>query len=425
MTLCLARDENAFLANEATNLLARISAPEANIPLAGMIRDLGGHFRAGAATRFAVLVFGEAILVGVISQLVRAGYDENLLENFACLPRRVAVQQLLALILRTDWPTKKDLGHDPGVRHIRRDAERLMAKVGEDIAIPPLMQLMSAPELSDFEKAGCVSALALIDDPAIPGILRDIVARNFPMDCRIEAARNLAPDEPDARRFLLRVIADGGADYFDRRDAAGALAEFRGLTDEDLPAFRPLIFDRAPKFIGGPSVAVSTVGEIGTKASRALLDEALRFWEKSDHPEARHVHESILQALHLADDSADLRTILERAGKDRWINIELPRVASEYARRTPKEANDLFVAALRSYRREGMYAGTLASAVLRILPQIPLTDSLLEAAIDLAKRLPRDMSSWSAIAKVWQRRDISAAQRALFQGSGAPDSVSQ
>jgi hypothetical protein len=420
--IALARGKNAFLADEATNLLARISAPEAKMALASMIRDSNGQFTAGTATRFAVPVFGEAILAEVVSQLLRIGYDRDLLENFACLPRRFAVKQLLALILRTDWPT----GRDFGVRHVRRDAERLMARVGEDIAVSPLIQLMSAPELSDFEKAGCPSALVLIDDPIIPEVLRDIVAANFPMECRIEAASNLAPDEPDARRFLLRVIADEREDYFDRRDAAWALAKFRGLTDEDIPAFRHLIFDRAPKFIGGPCVAVSAVGEIGTNAARALLDEALRFWEKSDHPEAAHVRESISQALHLANDSADLRAILERAGNDRWINIELPRVASEYVRRSPEKANDLFVAALGSYGSEVIYGGTLSWAILSILPQIPMTDGLLEAAIGLARRLPQETTPWSAIAKVWKRRDISVGQRQLyFKVNGAPESVSE
>ncbi len=415
--IALARGQNEFLADQATNVLARISAPEAKTALAGMIRNSNGDFAEGAASRSAVSVFGEAILPEVVAQLVRTGHDENLLENFESLPRRVAVEQLHALILRTDWPRKEDVGHDPGIRHLRRDAERLMARVGDDLAIFPLMRLMSARQLSDFEKRGCVSALAAIDDPRVPQILRDIVAGNFPMDCRIDAAGSLAPNEPEARRFLLKVIADEGQDYFDRRDAAGALAEFRGLTDEDLPAFRPLIFDSGPKFIGGPSVAVGTVGEIGTRASRALLGEALAFWEKSEHPEARHVRESILQALNLVDKSADLRTILEKAGTDRWINVELPRVAAEYVRRAPKKANELFVAALRSYSREVVYAGTLTWAVLSILSQIPLTDDLLEAAIDLARRLPGDALCWSAIARVWQRRDLSLAQRTLFQAS--------
>lgn len=81
---------------------------------------------------------------------------------------------------------------------------------------------------------------------------------------------------------------------------------------------------------------------------------------------------------------SDLRTILEKVGTDRWINTELPKIALEYFRRIPEKANERFVSALRSHSREGAYAGTFVSAVLAILSQIPRTDGLLAAAIDLS-----------------------------------------
>jgi hypothetical protein len=105
------------------------------------------------------------------------------------------------------------------------------------------------------------------------------------------------------------------------------------------------------------------------------------------------------------------------------MNIELPRVASEYLRRTPEAANDLFATALRSYDREVVYAGSLAWAVLRILPQISLTDVLLQAAIDLVKREPGSAWSWAVLAGVWQRRDLSPSQRELFRSNGTPYST--
>lgn len=412
--IVLARGKNEFLADKAINFLARISTPEAKAAFASMIRDSDGHLVEGTASRFAVSVFGESILPEIVEQLVRKGNNEDLLENFASLPRRAAIKQLSALILRTDFPRGKE-GHEAGIRHLRRHAEGLMAKVGEEVAISALLRLMSAPELTDFEKAGCVSALASIDDPAVQRILRDIVAGSFPMECRIQAAFNLAPGEAEARRFLLKVIADEREDYFERRDAAGALARFDGLRDDDLPAFRPLIFDRKPVFVGGPNVAVGTVGLINTKASRNLLEEALTFWEKSDYEEAWRVRNAILQAQHLEDKRADLRAILESADTDRWINTDLPRVASEYFRRSPEKANELFESALRSYGRETVYAGSLAWAVLAILPQIPLTDDLLKAAIDLAEQLPGSTFCWGTIDRVWHRRDLSDGQRALFK----------
>ena len=182
-----------------------------------------------------------------------------------------------------------------------------------------------------------------------------------------------------------------------------------------------MIFDPSPEFVGGPNVAVSTIGKIGSKASRSLLEEALAFWKKSLYPEAFRVRAAILQALNLRDEEGDLRAILKKAGSDRWINVELPKVAAEYFRRTPDEANGLFVTALRSYSKEVVYGGTLPWAVLSILPQIPITDNLLEAAIDLARRRPGESFPWRTIAGVWQRRDLSTAQRAFFYVTGASE----
>lgn len=409
----LAKGENRFLADQAINLLARIPAAEAKTTLAGMMRTPDGSLAEGTVSRFAVLLFGESVLEEIVAKLVLTGNDEDLLENFARIPRRSAIERLQALVLRTDWP-KKSAQHDPAIRHLRRKAEELIAKVGEELAISPLIQLMSAAQLSDFEKSGCVSALTTIEDPRVPQLLRDIVAGNLPMDCRIHAAGDLAPNEPEARRFLLKVVADKTQDYFDRRDAAGELAKFKGFTDDDLSAFRALIFDPEPVFVGGPNVAVSTLGKIGTKAALDLLNEARDFWNKSGYEHASKVHNEITQTLKLRNESTDLRAILEGAGADHWINTELPRVAAEYYRRMPKQANELFVTELRSYSRETVYAGTVPWAVFANLPKIPLTDSLLEAAIEFAKKHPKDTSSWKALARVWQRRDISTAQRALF-----------
>jgi hypothetical protein len=409
----LAKGDNRFLADQAINVLARIPAADGKTTLAGMMRTPDGSLAKGTASRFAVLLFGESALEEIVAKLGLTGNDEDLLENFACLPRRVAVERLRALVLRTDWP-KKSAKHDPGIRHLRRRAEELIAKVGEDLAIPTLMQLMSAPQLSNFEKSGCVSALTTIDDPRVPQRLRDVVAGHFPMDCRIQAAGDLAPNEPEARRFLLKVVADESQDYFDRRDAAGELAKFKGFTDDDLSAFRALIFDPEPVFVGGPNVAVSTLGTIGTKASLDVLHEAREFWSKSGYEHAPKVRNAITQALNLEDKSTDLRAILEEAGADHWINTELPRVAAEYHRRMPQQANELFLTELRAHSKEFSYAGTVPSAVFAILPQIPLTDALLEAAIEFARKHPKDTHSWKGLARVWRRRDISTAQRALF-----------
>src|SRR5260370_253905 len=131
----------------------------------------------------------------------------------------------------------------------------------------------------------------------------------------------LAPDEPDARRFLLKLIADKREDYYDRRDAASVLGQFN-LTDDDLPAFRPLIFDADPEFIGGPRLSVGPVGKNFTRGPRSLFLEARVCRQQSVHPEAGRVRDAIVQALNLGEDTADLRepTIAFVIEKIDWPN---------------------------------------------------------------------------------------------------------
>jgi hypothetical protein len=71
--LALAIGKNTFLAEQAINLLAGILIPEAKTALASLIRDSNGHFAKGSASRFAISVFGEAILPEVVAELVRTG----------------------------------------------------------------------------------------------------------------------------------------------------------------------------------------------------------------------------------------------------------------------------------------------------------------------------------------------------------------
>jgi hypothetical protein len=423
-----AKSTAIFLVDQTAEVLSRISAVNAKAILAGMIRDATGQFTDTNATRYAVAVFGIKVLPEVVERLVRGGGPRSLLANFKTLGRRMAVDELQKLILRNDWATKKELGYDPSVRHTRRDAAVLIAEIGEDIGIEPLWGLLSEPQLSDYEKAGCVAALASIDDVRIAGLLRQALFSSLPMDCRIEAATHLSPNDPDARRFLIDVIQDNGQDYYDRRDAAGALERF-ALSATDVQAFRALLFDPEPIFWGGPSVAASTLGGVGSDASRALLAEALEFWKDRPHPGAKHIQASLSQALSLKDESGDLRPILERATQERYgnpINWNLPDVAADYLRRAPVPANTLFAKALNEWGPGPVMGGSLAWAVLSILPRSPLSDEVLKAAIDLMRRNGEDLNSWSRVAAVWERRDLTPTQRALFytgEPRGAPHEV--
>jgi hypothetical protein len=85
-----------------------------------------------------------------------------------------------------------------------------------------------------------------------------------------------------------------------------------------------------------------------------------------------------------------------------------------YLDREPALAYNLFIRALNSWKKDQVFAGSLAAAVLTILLRIPLTDELLAAAIDLVKRLPRSRLSWERLAEVWRRRDLTDVQRGFF-----------
>jgi hypothetical protein len=402
---------NALLARRSLAALANIDAAATKTAMRNLIRDASGNLVDGPAAAYAVAIFGNGVIDEVISTVVSRGFDKNLLDNFKLLPRLMAVEKLTELILRNDWVVEDYRT----ISHIRRDAARRMADIGEEIAIRPLKELVAAEQLSVFEKEGVITALGTIQDFAARQFLRAVMSGDYPLACKVEAAGCLAPDE-DAKHFLLRIVDDTKADYFRRRDAALAVAKFN-LSDPDLSFLRHLLFDRAPKFYGGPSLAAEAVACAGTAASRAMLKDAFAFWRKSTHPDAKIIAREIGNTLNMREPTSDLREALDFARgpeSGRPINLELPEMAEEYARRSPAAATDLFVLALDDYKEQVIYAGTLASAVLQIVARITLTDRLLNAVIDFAKRSPQDESRWVAVDAVWRRRDLTPTQRLFF-----------
>jgi len=89
-------------------------------------------------------------------------------------------------------------------------------------------------------------------------------------------------------------------------------------------------------------------------------------------------------------------------------------LAGEYFRRAPQTAQILFVEALQSWEGQVVLGGSLAWAVLTILPKISLSETVLGAAINLARRTPEDTLTWAVIDEIWQRRDLTPALRRLF-----------
>ncbi len=413
----LSNENINYLSEKAIHIMSQIDHPEVIALLTPMIYSESKSSRPnGPARKYIVKILGEDKINTVIEELVKHGDDEDLLANFEWLPRKKAIENLEALILRCDWPNEKELGYDPGIRHIRRDAAHLLAKIGEEAAIPSLKRLLHEDILNDFEKAGVVTALGSIDVPEIPALLRNFLTSDLPVDCQIEAAKHLGPHDLIAKHFLFSILQDKNADYFDRRDAASALTAFT-LIDDELVAFKALIFDPDPKFWGGPSVAAETVAKVGSEASCDLLNEALIFWESSGHPDASLIKAAISAGLSLRFDVGDLRVHLEKGLGPHYgnpIEWRLPEIAEEYFQSSSEEAEILFEKTLQEWKDEYIFGGSLAWAILCILPEITIKESILKASIDLAKRVSEDRFIWSILDRVWQRRDMDSQLRRLF-----------
>jgi hypothetical protein len=406
-----------FLSDKAINALGQIDHSETKEMLKKIIHPKKEGVRPKSlAKKYAVKVYGEKEIQTITEELVKFGSDDDLLTNFEWLPRKQAIEKLEALILRSDWPKEEELGYDPGIRHIRRRAALLLAKIGEDAAIPSLKKILKTKQLTGFEMAGVVTAMASIDDSTVSSILQNILSNHFYTDCRIEAARHLSPHDLKAKNYLLSLIENSKADYFDRRDAAGVLSLFN-LIDADLKVLKILLIDSNPEFWGGPSFAAQTVATIGSDASRDLLKEAIDFWSSSKHPDAIKIKETIEKKLSVISDKGNLRAPLERAlGPDYGNPIDwyLPEITLEYFRRTPKEAIGLFKKAFKSWDEKVVFGGSLVWSILAILPQIELKESLLKSTIDLAKRIPQDKLSWSVLNSIWQRKDLDDKLRRHF-----------
>jgi hypothetical protein len=290
-----------------------------------------------------------------------------------------------------------------------------MASIGEELAVPSLIRLLKASQLSSFEKSGVVAALAAIDDPVIFSLIEGILDNDPEIDCRIEAARHLAPNNFRAKSFLRACVADPELDYSDRRDAAAVLSEF-GLNNDDLNPLRTLLFDPDPEFWGGPSVAADAIARVGSEASQNLLHEAAEFWKHSTYGEAGLIRNTLSKLLSMADRTCDLEEFLIEAATpgSRVIDWNLPNIAEEYLNRSPEKAIALFSRALETQEGGPIYGGRLSWAVLTMIPKMPVFDEVLSAALNLAMRAPRDDFVWATLLGVWRRRDLTPEQRRLF-----------
>jgi len=414
----LTEGEVTFLRDRAIDALASVDAPEALTLLRGLMRDESGQIVAHSyAARHAIKIEGEAVAEEIVNAIITNDYAcHYLMDALRWLPQRKAIRLLEQLVTTGDYPREKDLHHDPGIRHRRRSAASLLAEVGEDESIPTLMRLLRTDYLTDFVRAGVVDALASIRSDRVPRLLREILpSDDFPVDCKVRAAHHLGPNEQSAKRYLLSLVANAHADYYDRRDAASALCDFK-LSDSDIPAIEKLLTDPNPVFWGGPTCAAKAIAKIGSAAALSSLQRASAIWESSDYYDKSNVLAAIEELLGLAPQESDIQALVHRyLGPQRLpINWDLPDLLLQFYLQTPDRACELFLRVLSEYSHEVVYGGTLAWAIILILPQLPLTKALVDTALDLARRTPKDEMIWASLDQLRKRQDLDPEVREAF-----------
>lgn len=414
----LTEDEIIFLKNRAIDALASIETPEAFDIIKSLIRvDSGQKITCSYAAKYVIKIEGETISEEVVEKIIKS-YEScpYLIKSLNWLPQRKAISLLENIITSRDYPIKQSNMNDPGIRHRRRDAAFLLAKIGDDDSIPILKGCLKQDNLSDFEKEGIITAIASIRHPQIPLVLNEILnSDDIPIDCKVEAAHHLGPNNQNSKKYLLSIVADNDADCYDRRDAVGALCDFK-LNDNDIPILEKLLNDSNIEFYGGPSIAAKAIASVGSSEALHSLQVAFSFWEKSDNDFKDYMLESIEEQLILSFNESNLEKLINRYLDPMNIkmNFDLPDIVFQFYSKDPEKASKLFIEMLNNYNDEIVFGKTLTFAFCRILPELPLTEPIISAVLDLAKQMPNDEMIWDTINKLWKRRDIDYKERELF-----------
>lgn len=414
----LTEDQIIFLKYRAIDALSLIETPEAFDIIKSLVRvDSSRKITCSYAAKYVIKIEGETISEEVVEQIIKS-YEScsYLMESLNWLPQRKAISVLKNIITSRDYPIKQSIMNDPGIRHRRRGGAFLLAKIGDDKSIPILKGCLKHDYLSDFEKKGIITAIASIRHPQIPLVLNEILNSNsICIDCKVEAAHHLGQNSQKSKKYLLSIVADNNADCYDRRDAVSALCDFK-LNNNDIPMLEKLLNDSNIEFYGGPSYAAKAIASVGSSEALHSLREALSFWHKSDNDFKEYIRESIEEQIVLLSNESDLKKLVGRYldPNNTKMNFDLPDIALKFYLEGPEKSSKLFIEILNNYNDEFIFGGTLASAFCRILPELPLTEPIINAVLGLAKRMPNDEMIWNTIDKLWKRRDLDYKERELF-----------
>ena len=197
--------------------------------------------------------------------------------------------------------------------------------------------------------------------------------------------------EKNAKQYLLSIVADINANCFDRRDAAAVLCNFK-LNDSDIQPIKKLLIDLNPGFWGGHVFAAEAIANIGSSEALSLLRKAYSTWEHSDYSEKGLILNHIKDLLVTATQEFNLdKTINRYFDRKQMDNIRvLPGLVAQFHNQQQDKAEKLFLETIIKYKGKFVYGGTGTWAIIQVLPKIPLTRSLINAALDLAMRVPKD-----------------------------------
>jgi len=408
----LTQGKNCYLLRKAIDALYQLNTPESFRCLRKLSRDPNGALIPSSyATRYLVALDGAEAAKDLILHYGAGepGYY-HLVDGLDLLPPEIALKRLENLITTSDY-------EDTFTYHQRGRAVEVLARVGEDRALPILKRLLKSESLHSFVREWYIPrAIASIPDDTVPDELRAILRdEGMLVDSRVNAARALGLEEPAAKEYLINLVADKNANHYDRRDAASALLQF-GLTDEDIEPLKSLLFDQRPEiFWGGPAFATQAIAKIGTHTAREVLAQALELWRQSSKEGAENIVDHLERAWDPVGIDGSLEKALFKSKRGAAIKWDMLDLMVAFFKQQPTRAEVLFIKELESYKDDVLYGGTRAEGIAAAMLRLPPNPALIESLIKLALRVQyQDDLTWGILAQIWERRDLPTEARELF-----------
>lgn len=413
----LTESEIIYLKNRAIDALAAIDAPDSLDIVRSLLRDSERNLVRGYIVRYSIKVEGDEVAQEIFDRIINKedffwGYFS--IDAFKWFPQRKAIPALKKVFENINV---KDNEIRRSLSFLRRRVASKMAEYWDSDALPILERLLEIDYLTEMEKAGIVYAIGSIRHPMVPILMREIIqSESFPVDCKINAAHFLSPDDHDAKIYLLSVVEDMDADYYDRRDAMRELCKYK-LYDNDISIVDKLIIDPSPVYWAGPHFAAKALRNIGSPAGLSSLQDALLFYEKCDYGENHIIINTIKEQLAFAQKDNKIFEIADEYLQSKrkqfhWDSFE----TYQFYQINPDKAYKIFLKAINEYDEDVIYATYWIGDILPILPKIKITDEMVKAIIELAKRTNKSESEgvWRTLEQLWKRQDIDDTIREAF-----------